>query len=147
MGSVFRLMVDTTARASCAPPTSGGEEVGSVLLELTMAEQRFNAVMEVLRDGLAFGLIGGARDRVTPFDNHASLIILHSLRRRDGWYPERSGVVSGRSAELAGGQGRKHHREGDDPRGGLEDRRQHWAGEQQPAQSVGGDADRVDGVL
>jgi transposase InsO family protein len=29
-----------------------GEEVGSVLLELTVAEQRFNAVMEVLRDGL-----------------------------------------------------------------------------------------------
>jgi transposase InsO family protein len=29
-----------------------GEEVGSVLLELTVVEQRFNAVMEVLRDGL-----------------------------------------------------------------------------------------------
>jgi transposase-like protein len=29
-----------------------GEEVGSVLLELTVAEQRFNAVMEVMRDGL-----------------------------------------------------------------------------------------------
>jgi transposase InsO family protein len=29
-----------------------GEEVGSVLLELTVAEQRFNAVMEVIRDGL-----------------------------------------------------------------------------------------------
>jgi hypothetical protein len=29
-----------------------GEEVRSVLLELTVVEQRFNAVMEVLRDGL-----------------------------------------------------------------------------------------------
>ena len=46
-------MVDITARPSCASPTSGrGEEVGRVLLELTVAEQRFNAVMEVLRDGL-----------------------------------------------------------------------------------------------
>ena len=46
-------MVDMTARPSCASPTQRrGEEVGSVLLELTVAEQRFNAVMEVLRDGL-----------------------------------------------------------------------------------------------
>jgi hypothetical protein len=30
---------------------AASEEVGSVLLELTVAEQRFNAVMEVLRDG------------------------------------------------------------------------------------------------
>jgi transposase-like protein len=36
----------------CAGPTGRGEEVGSVLLELTVAEQRFSAVMEVLRDGL-----------------------------------------------------------------------------------------------
>lgn len=46
-------MVDTTARAFlCFADQRRGEEVGSVLLELTVAEQRFNAVMEVLRDGL-----------------------------------------------------------------------------------------------
>jgi hypothetical protein len=45
-------MVDTTARPSSASPTWSSEEVGSVLLELTVVEQRFNAVMEVLRDGL-----------------------------------------------------------------------------------------------
>jgi hypothetical protein len=50
----------------------------------------------------------------------------------------------GQSAELADGQGRKHHRERDDPGDGLEDRRQDRAGEQQPPQCVGGDADRVD---
>jgi hypothetical protein len=49
--------------------------------------------MEVLRDGLASGLIGGARGRVTPFDNHASLMILRSLRRRDGWYQEVGGPL------------------------------------------------------
>jgi transposase InsO family protein len=37
----------------CFADQRRGEEVGSVLLELTVAEQRFNAVMEVLRDGLA----------------------------------------------------------------------------------------------
>jgi transposase InsO family protein len=36
----------------CFADQRRGEEVGSVLLELTVAEQRFNAVMEVLRDGL-----------------------------------------------------------------------------------------------
>jgi transposase InsO family protein len=36
----------------CFAEQRRGEEVGSVLLELTVAEQRFNAVMEVLRDGL-----------------------------------------------------------------------------------------------
>jgi hypothetical protein len=35
-----------------------GEEVGSVLLELRVAEQRFNAVMEVLRDGLTVVEVG-----------------------------------------------------------------------------------------
>ena len=47
-------MVDMTARPSflCFADQRRGEEVGSVLLELTVAEQRFNAVMEVLRDGL-----------------------------------------------------------------------------------------------
>jgi hypothetical protein len=34
-----------------------------MLLELAVAEQRFNAVMEVLRDGLTSGPIGGARGR------------------------------------------------------------------------------------
>jgi hypothetical protein len=34
----------------CFADQRRGEEVGSVLLELTVAEQRFNAVMEVLRD-------------------------------------------------------------------------------------------------
>jgi transposase InsO family protein len=36
----------------CFADQRRGKEVGSVLLELTVAEQRFNAVMEVLRDGL-----------------------------------------------------------------------------------------------
>jgi transposase len=36
----------------CFADQRRGEEVGSVLVELTVAEQRFNAVMEVLRDGL-----------------------------------------------------------------------------------------------
>jgi transposase InsO family protein len=36
----------------CFADQRRGEEVGSVLLELTVAEQRFNAVMEVIRDGL-----------------------------------------------------------------------------------------------
>jgi transposase InsO family protein len=36
----------------CFADQRRGEEVGSVLLELTVAEQRFNAVMEVVRDGL-----------------------------------------------------------------------------------------------
>jgi Helix-turn-helix domain len=36
----------------CFANSGRGEEVGSVLLELTVVEQRFNAVMEVLRDGL-----------------------------------------------------------------------------------------------
>jgi transposase InsO family protein len=36
----------------CFADQRRGEEVGSVLRELTVAEQRFNAVMEVLRDGL-----------------------------------------------------------------------------------------------
>jgi transposase InsO family protein len=36
----------------CFADQRRGEEVGRVLLELTVAEQRFNAVMEVLRDGL-----------------------------------------------------------------------------------------------
>jgi transposase InsO family protein len=36
----------------CFADQRRGEEVGSVLLELTVAEQRFSAVMEVLRDGL-----------------------------------------------------------------------------------------------
>jgi transposase len=36
----------------CFADQRRGEEVGSVLLELTVAEQRFNAVVEVLRDGL-----------------------------------------------------------------------------------------------
>jgi transposase len=36
----------------CFADQRRGEEVGSVLLELTMAEQRVNAVMEVIRDGL-----------------------------------------------------------------------------------------------
>jgi transposase InsO family protein len=36
----------------CFADQRRGEEVGSVLLELTVAEQRFNAVMEVLRDEL-----------------------------------------------------------------------------------------------
>jgi hypothetical protein len=56
-------MVDTTARALCFADQRRGEEVASVLRELTVAEQRFNAVMEVLRDGLASGPIGGARGR------------------------------------------------------------------------------------
>ena len=73
-----------------------------MLLELRVAEQRFNAVMEVLRDGLASGPIGGARGRVTPFDNHASLTgPAHgrprpSLRRRG----DRDGGVSTRVPEL-----------------------------------------------
>jgi transposase-like protein len=36
-----------------------GEEVGSVLLELTVAEQRCNAVMEVLGDGLTVIEVAG----------------------------------------------------------------------------------------
>jgi transposase len=36
----------------CFADQRRGKEVGSVLLELTVAEQRCNAVMEVLRDGL-----------------------------------------------------------------------------------------------
>jgi transposase-like protein len=36
----------------CFAHPGRGEEVGSVLLELTVVEQRFNAVMEVIRDGL-----------------------------------------------------------------------------------------------
>jgi transposase len=36
----------------CFADQRRGEKVGSVLLELTVAAQRFNAVMEVLRDGL-----------------------------------------------------------------------------------------------
>jgi transposase-like protein len=36
----------------CFADQRRGEEVGSVLLELTVAEQRFNAVMEVIRDAL-----------------------------------------------------------------------------------------------
>jgi transposase-like protein len=36
----------------CFADQRRGEEVGSVLLELTVAEQRFNPGMEVLRDGL-----------------------------------------------------------------------------------------------
>jgi hypothetical protein len=46
-------MVDMTARPSfLCFADQRREEVGSVLLELTVAEQRFNAVMEVLRDRL-----------------------------------------------------------------------------------------------
>jgi DNA-binding NarL/FixJ family response regulator len=45
-------MVDMTARLFCFAHSGRGEEVGSVLLKLTVAEHRFNAVMEVLRDGL-----------------------------------------------------------------------------------------------
>jgi hypothetical protein len=56
-------MVDTTTRAFVLRRPAARREVGSVLLELTVAEQRFNAVMEVLRDGLTSGPIGGARGR------------------------------------------------------------------------------------
>jgi len=35
----------------CFADQRRGEEVGSVLLELTVAEQRVNAVMEILRTG------------------------------------------------------------------------------------------------
>ena len=44
-------MVDTTTRALCFADQRRGAEVGSVLLELTVAEQRFNAVMEVPATG------------------------------------------------------------------------------------------------
>ena len=36
----------------CFADQRRGEEVGSVPLELTVAEQRFNAVMDVICDGL-----------------------------------------------------------------------------------------------
>ena len=45
-------MVDTTARASCASPTSGEARRSGACSWSSQAEQRFNAVMEVLRDGL-----------------------------------------------------------------------------------------------
>jgi hypothetical protein len=46
-------MVDTTGRPVLLfrPGWVEARRSGNVLLELTVAEQRFNAVMEVLRDG------------------------------------------------------------------------------------------------
>jgi transposase-like protein len=43
----------------CFADQRRGEEVGSVLLELTVAEQRFSAVVEVLRDGLTVTEVAG----------------------------------------------------------------------------------------
>ena len=45
-------MVDMTAVLFVLRRPTARRGVGSVLLELTVAEQRVNAVMEVLRDGL-----------------------------------------------------------------------------------------------
>ena len=72
------MIVDITARPSSASPASGdGEEVGSVLLELTVAE-RFNAVMEVLRDGLTV---------VEIAERYGVRLAITYRRRRGPWPP------------------------------------------------------------